>query len=233
MTQDCLDPPSAADENKRFPKGLRIIGTEQPSAPKVEGLYLHRPIPTSQNPTSWSYLFLQHLAAQSLQRWLDAYNKDSKNHPPQPYFVHQSYHYQYKNKEEQQGVKKSLRSTISGLIFLQGSVRSLQTFLLQYFPQYHLVNNCATGRPASIADSIMQPFMNALSAHPDQVTFLHDHFEKFAHDHVKLRVLTGPFKGYEGYIVRINRDRQLVFDFGGYAVAIRGVHKEDFEVVNP
>ena len=26
-------------------------------------------------------------------------------------------------------------------------------------------------------------------------------------------------------------DRQLVFDFGGYAVAIRGVHKEDFEVV--
>ena len=36
---------------------------------------------------------------------------------------------------------------------------------------------------------------------------------------------------YEGYIVRIDRDRQLVFDFGGRAVAIRGVHKEDFEVV--
>ncbi len=31
--------------------------------------------------------------------------------------------------------------------------------------------------------------------------------------------------------VRIDRDRQLVFDFGGRAVAIRGVHKEDFEVV--
>lgn len=48
---------------------------------------------------------------------------------------------------------------------------------------------------------------------------------------MKLRVLSGPFKDYEGYIVRIDRDRQLVFDFGGIAVAIRGVHKEDFEVV--
>ena len=48
---------------------------------------------------------------------------------------------------------------------------------------------------------------------------------------MKLRVLSGPFKDYEGYIVRIDRDRQLVFDFGGIAVAIRGVHNEDFEVV--
>ena len=36
---------------------------------------------------------------------------------------------------------------------------------------------------------------------------------------VKLRVKTGIFKGCEGYIVRIDRDRQLVFDSGGYAVA--------------
>ena len=77
----------------------------------------------------------------------------------------------------------------------------------------------------------MQPFMNVMKTHPEQVTFLRDDFEKFAKDHVKLRVLTGPFKDYEGYIVRIDRDRQLVFDFGGRAVAIRGVHKEDFEVV--
>ncbi len=41
----------------------------------------------------------------------------------------------------------------------------------------------------------------------------------------------GPFKDYEGYIVRIDRDRQLFFDFGGRAVALRGVQKDDFEVV--
>ena len=77
----------------------------------------------------------------------------------------------------------------------------------------------------------MQPFMNVMKTHPEQVTFLRDAFENFAKDHVKLRVLTGPFKDYEGYIVRIDCDRQLVFDFGGIAVAIRGVHNEDFEVV--
>ena len=48
---------------------------------------------------------------------------------------------------------------------------------------------------------------------------------------IKLRVKTGIFKGCEGYIVRIDRDRQLVFGSGGYAVASRGVHQEDFEVV--
>ena len=231
MTQDCLNPTSTADEDKSLPKGIHIIGSELASAPKVEELSLFRPIPISENPTSWSYLYLQHMAALSFQRWLDAFNHDSNNQRPQPFFIHQSYRYQYKNRDEQIGVKKTLQPTISGLVFLQGTVRSLQAFLREYFPQYHLVKNCATGIPASISNDIMQPFMNVMKAHPEQVTFLRDHFDKFAHDHVKLRVLTGPFKGYEGYIVRINRDRQLVFDFGGYAVAIRGVHKEDFEVV--
>ena len=87
------------------------------------------------------------------------------------------------------------------------------------------------GLPASISDRVMQPFMTVLKDNPERVTFLRDPFEKFAREHVKLRVLTGLFAGCEGYIVRIDRDRQLVFDFGGYAVAIRGVHKEDFEEV--
>jgi len=71
--------------------------------------------------------------------------------------------------------------------------------------------------------------MNVMRTQPEKVTFLRDPFKKFAEDHTLLRVLTGPFAGYEGYIVRIDRDRQLVFDFGGRAVAIRGVHKEAFE----
>ena len=73
--------------------------------------------------------------------------------------------------------------------------------------------------------------MMVLNDNPERVTFLSDPFEKFARNHVKLRVLTGIFAGCEGYIIRIDRDRQLVFDFGGYAVAIRGVRKEDFEEV--
>lgn len=53
---------------------------------------------------------------------------------------------------------------------------------------------------------------------------------KFAKDHVKLRVLTGIMAGQVGYVVRILKNRQLVMDFGGYAVAINDVHNEDFEI---
>ncbi len=241
MTQDCSDSPSTADVSSRLPKGIHVVGTERLSVPRVEGTSLREPpadpgdTPKKADPatlpTSWSYLLILHQAAKSLHRWLERYNAGLGATARQPFFVHQTYRYSYKDRARQQGVKKVLEPTVSGLVFLQGTVKSTQAFLAEYFPQYHLVNDCSKGRPASIADSTMQPFMNMMRAHPEQVTFLRAPFEKFAKDHVRLRVLTGPFKGYEGYIVRIDRDRQLVFDFGGYAVAIRGVHNEDFEVV--
>ena len=69
-----------------------------------------------------------------------------------------------------------------------------------------------------------------MESEPERITFLRDPFVKFSKDHVKLRVLTGIMAGQEGYVVRILRDRQLVMDLGGYAVAISNVHKEDFEI---
>ena len=234
MTQDCLNSPSTADVSKRLPKGIHVIGAEKLSDPSVEEMSRRKRIKKkedpSTDPTSWSYLFILHMAAKGLEKWLEEFNADEKNKTKQPYFIHKTFRYSYKDEERQRGVKKTLEQSVSGLVFLQGTVNDLQEFLKKNFPQYHLVNDRSLGRPASIKDSIMQPFMNVMKTHPEQVTFLRDSFEKFAKDHVKLRVLTGPFKDYEGYIVRIDRDRQLVFDFGGIAVAIRGVHKEDFEV---
>ena len=232
MTQDCLDSPSTADVSKRLPKGIHVIGAEKLSDPSVEGMSRRKRTEKkedpSTDPTSWSYLFILHMAVKGLEKRLKDFNADETK---QPFFIHKTFRYSYKDKEREQGVKKTLEQSVSGLVFLQGTVKSLQEFLKRQFPQYHLVNDRSLGRPASIKDSVMQPFMNVMKTHPEQVKFLRDDFEKFAKDHVKLRVLTGPFKGYEGYIVRIDRDRQLVFNFGGYAVAIRGVHKEDFEVV--
>ena len=232
MTQDCLDSPSTADVSKRLPKGIHVIGAEKLSDPSVEGMSRRKRTEKkedpSTDPTSWSYLFILHMAVKGLEKRLKDFNADETK---QPFFIHKTFRYSYKDKEREQGVKKTLEQSVSGLVFLQGTVKSLQEFLKRHFPQYHLVNDRSLGRPASIKDSVMQPFMNVMKTHPEQVKFLRDDFEKFAKDHVKLRVLTGLFKGYEGYIVRIDRDRQLVFNFGGYAVAIRGVHKEDFEVV--
>lgn len=215
MTQDCLDSHSTAGVSRRLPKGINITGTGRKPAPAIEGM-------------PWGYLFIHNKTAQVFEREMDSYNE---NNPKSAHacFIHRSFTYRQKN--ENGGVKKELKPTVSGLVFLQGRTVDLQKFLRTRYPQYHLVNDRCKGLPASISDKVMQPFMTVLKDNPERVTFLRDPFEKFAREHVKLRVLTGLFAGCEGYIVRIDRDRQLVFDFGGYAVAIRGVHKEDFEEV--
>ena len=215
MTQDCLNSPSTADVSKRLPKGINITGADKKSDPGIEEM-------------PWGYLFIHNKIAQLFERKMKAYNEANPK-SSHACFIHRSFTYRQKN--ENGGVKKELKPTISGLVFLQGETGDLQDFLRTHYPLYHLVNDRCKGKPASISNKVMQPFMTVLKDNPERVTFLRDSFEKFAKDHVKLRVKTGIFKGFEGYIVRIDRDRQLVFDFGGYAVAIRGLHKEDFAVV--
>lgn len=222
MTQDCFDSLATADVNKRLPKGIHVTKTDDASDLGIERMRCR------EDELPWGYLYLHNMTVPVFERQMNAYNAA---HPDAPHacFVHRSY--SYKQKTERGGVKKELKPTISGLVFLQGTTSDLQAFLRLYYPQYHLVKDRSRNAPASITNAVMQPFMTVLRNNPERVTFLRDPFEKFARDHVKLRVLTGIFAGYEGYIVRIDRDRQLVFDFGGHAVALRGIHKEDFEEV--
>ncbi|MGN0233769.1 MAG: hypothetical protein ACI4B5_05015 [Bacteroidaceae bacterium] len=238
MTQDCSDNPSSAKEIIRSLNGINVIETDSHSVSGIEVLSpdadppasFALPLPTAEDPTSWSYLYIHNMKAQVFEREMERINSNLSD-PRQRHacFIHRSY--SYKPRNESGGVCREYKPTVSGLVFLQGSVRDLTAFLRDYYPQYHLVNDRSRQAPASIPDSVMQPFMQVLISHPENVTFLREPFERFAKDHIKLRVLTGIFKGYEGYIIRIDRDRQLVFNFAGLAVAIRGVHKEDFEVV--
>lgn len=221
-------------QNKRLPNGIHITESDWKSGPGIEGMPVSEDENSSikrtaaENDIPWGYILIHNKQVEPFRKQVDAYNL---SHPEDGHkcFVH--YSYKYKQKEHGRGFIKKQMPTINGLVFLQGISSDLQTFLRNNYPQYHLINNCSTGKPAIIENRVMQPFMQAVNTHPENVTFLRDPFEKFAKDHIKLRVLTGIFKGLEGYIVRIDRDRQLVMEFGGYAVAIRGVHREDFEVV--
>lgn len=153
MTQVCSLLSSTADvndkdNNKRLPKGINIVGTDGKSGPRVEGM------PASEKEdTPWGYLFIQHFAAESFDRKLEVL-RQSEGFVPRC-FIHRSV--TYKRRPNGKGVMKEEKPSVSGLVFLQGETRDLQTFLQNYFPQYHLVNNCATGRPASIPHSIMTP----------------------------------------------------------------------------
>lgn len=243
MTQDCSLTPSIADENesidnKRFPKDIHVTETDKESGLGIEdvsngkeegkGNVTHRNAEDGEKEKPWGYLLIHNRQVDLFKKQVDDYNH---LHPEAAHecFIH--YSYMYKKKKGGKGVVKKLLPTVSGLVFLQGRTVELQTFLRANYPQYHLINNCSTGKPASIAHKVMKPFMELVSSHPENVTFLRDPFVKFAKDHVNLRVITGLFKGLEGYIIRVDRDRQLVMELGGYAVAIRGVHNEDFEVV--
>ena len=120
MTQDCLNSPSTADVSKRLPKGIHVIGAERLSDPSVEGISRRKRIrkkeDPSTNPTSWSYIFILHMAAKGMEKWLEKFNADEKN-TKQPYFIHKTLRYSYKDEEKQQGVKKTLEQSVSGLVF--------------------------------------------------------------------------------------------------------------------
>ena len=203
------------------------------------------------NPDSpWGYVYIHHGRVERFLELIKLVAARGECTPPT--FVHRT---PRKNKDSEkktspksskkkpQSAKKSGKSssdsepqdplTVSGLVFLQGETQELQLFLKKNFETIYLVNDCATNRPASIPHSQMKPFMDLMKSKPYEITLLRDSFEKFAENHVKLRLLTGPFAGHEGYIVRIQRDRQLVMQLGGITIALRGVHRESFEVVSP
>ena len=228
MTQACSNPSSAAANEtckKRLPQGINIVESERPSDSKMGDSSLGEPAQKAALP--WGYIRIQHMSAATFEDKLKALDVEGDFKPR--CFVHRSV--AYKKKPSGKGVMKVEKPTVSGMVFLQGETKQLRLFLYKYFPRYYLAKDCSTGKPASIADSVMRPFMRIMEERPDRVTFLRDPFVRFAKDHVKLRVLTGVLAGQEGYVVRILRNRQLVMDLGGYAVAINDVHNEDFEIV--
>ena len=258
MTQDCSLLSSTADvndvyNNKRLPKGIHIVGTgesvskvgeiagfeDAASAEKPEKkrmpheAKMNVPMTKSKYPANqkteaapWGYIFIQHMSAAVFEKNLE--NRKLLGDFRPKCFVHRTV--RYKDKPDGKGVVKTERPTVNGLVFLQGATNQLRTFLKLNFPQYYLVNNCSTKKPASIPDSVMQPFMAVMQNEPERLTFMREPFERFAKDHVRLRVLTGLFKGQEGYVVRVKRDRQLVMNIGGFAVAVNNVHNEYFEI---
>ncbi len=233
MTLDSSLTPSIADENKgnetrRFPKGIHITEADDTPAPGIETLSSGTEGNEKHSEAKpWGYILLHNRRVEAFKESVENYNRTNPEKAHEC-FIHYSTRYQ--RNTDSQGIKKKRTPTLGGIVFLQGETKELQEFLHANFPQLHLINNCATHMPASIEDRVMRPFMAVVNAHPESITFLRDPFVKFAKDHTKLRVLTGIFKGLEGYIVRVDRNRQLVMEFGGYAVAIRGVHNEDFAV---
>ena len=172
--------------------------------------------PKCKKSSSWCYLFVHYTKIESVTDKL----KKTFN-----VFVHKSIRY----KKEKGHVHKEEQPTISGLIFVQGEVRSIQNFLENNYLNIRLVNDCSTGKVAIIPDKIMQPFMQLSRLDINRIRFMPHTFGYYASGHSRVRITSGPLAGIEGYQIRIAKDRCLVTSIGGITIAISKVNKESFE----
>ena len=248
MKQDCTVSQSTADETKRFqtsesnefPEGTHVSEPDEMTGSAIkkcsqvnketetekENESIPEVVPSNDDKdycTSWSYLFVHNQKVKSIEEQL---KKDGVTH-----FVHKTIKYVPRHRNRG-GMREVETPSVSGLIFLQGNPELLQDYLDKNKKPYKLCKNCSTGKVATIPCNQMEPFMRVAETEPERLRFLLRPFVYYSKNRTLLRILTGEYAGLEGYVIRIARDRRLVIDVGGMAVAISGVHAERFEEVN-
>ena len=226
MEQDCTVSQSTADETKRFqtsesnefPEGTHVSEPDE-----MIGSAIKKCSQVKDNCTSWSYLFVHNQKVKSIEEQL---KKDGVTH-----FVHKTIKYVPRHRNRG-GMREVETPSVSGLIFLQGDPETLQDYLNKNVNSYKLCNNCSTGKVATIPCNQMEPFMRVAETEPERLRFLLRPFVYYSKNRTLLRIVTGEYVGLEGYVIRIARDRKLVMDVGGMAIALSGVHAERFDEVN-
>lgn len=242
-------------ENKEFPKGTHVSGPDKTTGPVVKkcaganssGKHIktenqefesttqaesNPKQPETENtnkakeeyePVSWCYLFVHHKKVKSFEEQLE---KDGLI-----YFVHKTIKYVPRHRNRG-GIHEVEKPTVSGLIFIQGEAEEIQKYLNEKMSSHKLCKNCSTGEVAIIPCNQMEPFMRVAETEPERLRFLLRPFVYYSKNRTLLRIVTGDYAGLEGYVIRIARDRKLVMDVGGMAVAVSGVHAERFEEVH-
>ena len=248
MEQDCTVSQSTADEiksfqateSKGFPEGTHVSEPDELTGSAIkkcsqvnketetekENESISEVVPSNDykdNCTSWSYLFVHNQKVKSIEEQL---KKDGATH-----FVHKTIKYVPRHRNRG-GMREVETPSVSGLIFLQGNPEILQDYLDKNIKPYKLCKNCSTGKVATIPCNQMEPFMRVAETEPERLRFLLRPFVYYSKNRTLLRIVTGEYAGLEGYVIRIARDRKLVMDVGGMAVALSGVHAERFEEVN-
>lgn len=186
---------------------------------------VHGPVPegrvclSGKEKKTWCYLFVR-------RSKVDYVNEKLKRRFNT--FIHTSVSY----KRERRHVQKQEHPTISGLLFVQGDSRKIREALDDIFPGLHLATDCSTRRTAVIEDEVMQSFIQLAQVGTNRIRFLSHSLDYYATGHPLVRITSGQLAGFEGFQIRISRDKCLVTSLGGLTVAIGGVSKETFENVD-
>lgn len=118
-----------------------------------------------------------------------------------------------------------------GYLFIYAPFDKLSKALNMIQPRKRLVIDFSTRKPAIIPNNQMKDFIFMYETMPWNVSFMQRPISDYAKAHQRIRITGGALKGAEGYIVRLHRDRSLVFSFGNITLAISGIHTFPFEPV--
>lgn len=120
--------------------------------------------------------------------------------------------------KEKNGRKVAEKVQIApSLLFVRWDEKSLVNFRFGRFGEFMIYTKPGKPDPAPISDEEMRIFMLVTSASgSDKLEYLGERFEYKTGDRV--RVTEGPYKGAEGVIRRIKKDRKLIVAINGVAV---------------
>ena len=130
------------------------------------------------------------------------------------------------------GVHHYVPEVVRSLVFLETDEEYLRHFEQQNFSHLWVYRQPGTTTPTVIPNHEMEMFLFVCTAGEHGLTYLGDDLPEY-HQGDLVRVIDGPFKGAEGHIKRIKKDRRLVVCIKGVAaVATSFIHPRFLEVVS-
>lgn len=125
-----------------------------------------------------------------------------------------------------------LALTMPGLVFVRGRKNELVALLRQKSASSRLMvdSSRADHGAMTVTDSEMTAFRLFNDNTAGQLMMLRSPFSHFTSSD-RIRIMSGPFAGYEGYIREIGHDNKLIFKVGSMAIAVSNILRYDVAVV--
>lgn len=125
-----------------------------------------------------------------------------------------------------------LALTMPGLVFVRGHKNDIVALLREKSGTSRLMaDSSRAGKDAMVvSDSEMTAFRLFNDNTAGQLMMLRSPFARFTSSD-RIRIMSGPFAGYEGYIREIGGDNKLIFKVGSMAIALSNIMRYDVAVV--
>jgi transcription antitermination factor NusG len=121
-----------------------------------------------------------------------------------------------KEKFDEMGLEYYAQNILPSYLFVRTDEERIKKLRYQFFGKFYVYSDRITKEPTVVPDHELEVFRIVTSAGDTGLEFLDDDPVKYQKGD-KVRVTDGPFKGAEGYVVRIKKDRRLVVTISGVA----------------